>query len=145
LKNYTDFTNRLETHKRRLTQMGVNYNPSAVPPQLGAWTSNQTPALYATLSWNITSSITNAGEIDVSFCWKTGNNGLDIAWAALLENGVEIDRDTHAGFTGVSTVQPYYALRLPARRPGATYSLSAFVQGRGGTNSNGIVYRPNWD
>ncbi len=34
LKNYTDFTNRLEVHKQRLTQLGVNYNPSAVPPQI---------------------------------------------------------------------------------------------------------------
>ena len=68
-----------------------------------------------------------------------------IAWAALSENGVEIDRDTHAGFTGVAPVKPAYILRLPARRPGATYTLSASVQGRGGTNSNGIIYRPNWD
>jgi hexosaminidase len=123
----------------------VNYNPSAVPAQLGTWSSNQTPAIYATLSWDVTSSVTEAGEIDVSFCWKTGANGMDIAWTALLENGVEIDRDTHAGFTGVTPVKPAYILRLPGRRPGATYTLAASVQGRGGTNSNGVVYRPKWD
>jgi hexosaminidase len=145
LKNFTDFTNRLVTHDQRLARAGANYNPLAVPPQLGIWSSNQIPALYATLTWDITTSVTNAGEIDLSFCWKTGANGLDIAWAALSENGVEIDRDTHAGFTGVSPVQPAYILRLPARRPGATYILSASVQGRGGTNSNGIIYRPRWD
>jgi len=145
LKNYTDFTNRLETHKLRLARMGVNYNPSAVPPQLGTWSSNQTPAIYATLTWDITASVTAAGEIDVSFCWKTGANGLDIAWAALLENGVEIDRDTHAGFTGVSPVKPAYILRPPARRPGATCSFAASVQGRGENNYNGIFYPQNWN
>jgi hexosaminidase len=145
LKNWTDFTNRLIVHKQRLTQMGVNYNPSATPPQLGTWTPAQTPATYSTRTWDITASVTAQGEIDVSFCWKTGANGLDIAWAALLENGVEIDRDTHAGFTGVTPVKPSYILRLPARRPGATYTLAASVQGRGGTDSTGIVYRPNWD
>ncbi len=145
LKNYTDFTNRLVVHKQRLTQLGVNYNRSAVPPQIGSWTSAQISPSYSTLAWDITSSVTNAGEIDVSFCWKTGTNGLDIAWAALLENGVEIDRDTHAGFTFTTPIKPAYVLRLPARRRGATYTLQASVAGRGGTNSNGIVYRPNWD
>ena len=145
LKNWTDFTNRLETHKLRLRKLGVNFNPYGPPPQLGAWTSAQTPAAYATLSWDITSSVTTRGEVDVSFCWKTGANGLDIAWAALLENGVELDRDTHAGFTGATPSRPTYVLRLPARRPGATYTLQASVQGRGGTNSNGVVYRPNWN
>jgi len=145
LKNWTDFTNRLVVHKQRLTQMGVNYNPSATPPQLGTWIPAQTPATYETRTWDITSSVTARGEIDVSFCWKTGNHGLEIAWAALLENGVEIDRDTHAGFTGVTPARPTYVLRLPARRPGATYTLAASVMGRGGTNSTGVVYRPNWN
>ena len=145
MKNWTDFTNRLGVQKQRLTQMGVNYNPSATPPQIGTWSPSQTPASYATLTWDITSSVTNAGEIDISFCWKNGANGLDIAWAALLENGVEIDRDTHVGFTGATPTQPIYVLRLVGRRPGATYTLSASVQGHGGTDSTGIIYRPNWD
>ena len=145
LKNWTDFSNRLEVQKQRLTQMGVNYNPHATPPVLGNWSPAQTPATYATMTWDITPSVTASGEIDVSFCWKTGAHGLDIAWVALLENGVELDRDTHAGFTGVSPSRPVYVLRLPAKRPGATYTLAASAQGRGGTNSNGVVYRPNWN
>ena len=58
LKNWTDFTNRLQVHRQRLRQMGVNYNPSSTPPQLGTWTPAQTPATYATLTWDITASIT---------------------------------------------------------------------------------------
>jgi hexosaminidase len=145
LKNYTSFTNRLAIHNQRLSNAGVNFNPLAVPPTVGTWAPAQTPATYFTLSWNITWNITKAGEIDVSFCWKSGANGLDIAWAALLENGVEIDRDTHAGFTGAGPVKPAYILHLPALRPGATYSIAASVQGRGGTDSTGIVYRTNWN
>ena len=128
--------------------MGINYNPSATPPQLGTWTPAQTPATYSTRTWDITSSVTAPGEIDVSFCWKTGANGLDIAWAALLENGVEIDRDTHAGFTSAEeSPEPGRPTSCACRRyrPGATYTLAASVQGRGGTDSTGIVYRPNWD
>ena len=149
LKNWTDFTNRLVTHEQRLARAGINYNPYGTPPQLGTWSPG--PATYSTLSWDITSNITNAGEVSVSFCWKSGTNRLDIAWAALLQNGIEIDRDTHIGITATNNAptsslpRPLYVLRLPALRPGATYTLSASVQGHGGTNSNGIIYKPNWD
>jgi hexosaminidase len=145
LRNYADFTNRLVFHKQRLTQAGINYNHSAVPPQLGSWAANQISTNFVTLQWDITTNVVAAGEIDASFCWKTGANALDMAWAALLENGVEIDRDTHNGYTGVSMTNAVYILRLPARRPTASYTLRASVAGRGGTNSNGIVYFPNWN
>jgi hexosaminidase len=134
-------------HEQRLTQLGLNYNHESTPPQIGSWNSSQISTSFSSLAWDITGSVTNAGEIDVSFCWKSGTNGLNIAWAALEENGVEIDRDPHAGFTGTNApiVKPAYVLRLPARRPGATYTLRASVAGDFGPDSNGIVYRPNWD
>ncbi|MSU57408.1 MAG: beta-N-acetylhexosaminidase [Pedosphaera sp.] len=144
-KNWTDFTNRLEFHKQRLTRMGVNFNPYGAPPPLGQWKPAQMSTNYIALDWTITSSVTNFGKLDVSFCYKSGANGMDIAWAALLENGIELDRDTHAGFTGVTPVRPVYILRLPALRPGATYTLRASIASRGGTDSTGVIYRPNWD
>jgi hexosaminidase len=147
LKNYADFTNRLVTHTQRLNRMGVNYNRSVLPPVLGTWTPAQISSSYSTVTWDITSSVTEPGEIDVSFCYSTGLHGINIAWAALLENGVELDRDTHGGYsgTGITNYRPAYIVRLPARRPGATYTLAASIQGRGGTNSNGTIYRPDWD
>jgi len=98
--------------------MGVNFNKGTVPPQAGTWTQSQitSSSTYFPLQWDITSNVTAAGEVDVCFCWKTGANGLDIQWTALLENGVEIDRDTHTGFTGSSPSFPLYVLRLPFRR-----------------------------
>jgi hexosaminidase len=145
LKNYTSFTNRLVIHNQRLANAGANYNPLAVPPTIGTWAPAQMSTNYFTLTWNITWNVTQAGEVDVSFCWKSGAHGLDIAWAALLENGLEIDRDTHAGFTGAGPVKPAYILHLRALRPGATYTLAASVASRGGTDSTGIVYRTNWN
>jgi hexosaminidase len=145
-KNWSDFTNRLAVHKERLTQMGVNYNPSATPPAIGAWTPSISTN-YTTVDWDISGSVTNFGGFDVSFCAKSGTNGLDIAWAALVENGVELDRDTHPGFTATNATptRASYVLRLPAYRPGATYTLRASVAGRGGTSSGGVIYRPNWN
>ena len=145
LKDFNSFSNRLTLHKQRLDWMGVNYNHTATPPQVASWTQAQISTSYQTLQWDITSSITNSGEIDLTFCWKTGANGLDIAWAAVIENGIEIDRDTHAGFTGASPVKPLYVLKVPIRNPSATYLLRASVAGRGGNISNGIIYFPNWN
>jgi hexosaminidase len=145
LKNYSSFTNRLAVHKQRLAQLGLNYNRSATPPKIGTWVQSQISTSYSPLVWDITTNVVSAAEIDVSFCYQSGANGLDIQWVALEENGVEIDRDTHAGFTGVSPVKPSFVLRLISRRPGATYTLRASVAGRGGTASNGTVFMPNWD
>ncbi len=144
LKDFTSFTNRLAADELRLAQMGVNYNHYAVPTA-GMWAPSNTPAAYAPLSWDITTNVAAAGEIDASFSYTAGTNSLLIAWAALLENGAEIDRDTHAGTAGTSTSKASYVLRLPARKAGAAYTLRVSVQGSGGTNSAGTVYLPNWD
>lgn len=143
-KNWTDFTNRLEFHKQRLAQMGVNYNIYGTPPTVGSWTGPIASNLFSILSWDISTNVTARGEIDLSFCRKSGTNDLDIAYVALLENGVEIDRDPHLGLTG-GVPRATYVLRLPARRPGAIYTIQASVQGHGGTNSNGVIYRTNWN
>ena len=147
LKNYTDFSARLATHAQRLAQMGVNYNTGAAPPIIGVWTPTviTNSSAYFNLVWDVSNLVTAGGEIDVSYCWTSGSNGLDIAWAALLENGAEIDRDTHAAFAGSSPNDPVFVLRLPFRKASATYAIRASVKGEGGTTSNGTVYMPNWD
>jgi hexosaminidase len=149
-KNYTNFLTRLAMHEQRLAQMGINYNQETVP-QIGSWAPTQITTSPTTLQWDITTNVTAAGEIDVSFAYVSGANSLNIQWAALLQNGTEIDRDTHNGFAhsstpaAASTNATIYVLHLPARKPGATYQINTSVQGLGGTNSTGTVYLPNWD
>jgi hexosaminidase len=150
LRNFTDFTNRLELHKLRLKAAGINYNTSITPPVIGSWSSNQITTSFSTLEWDVTTNLTSAGEFDVSFAWKAGTtNGLLLQWGALIEN--EIDRDTHQGWSGyVSTTtsaatNAVYILRLPALRPSATYKLRASVLGTNGINSYGLLYKPNWN
>jgi hexosaminidase len=127
--------------------MGVNYNKGAAPPVITNWTSAQitNSSAYFTLQWDISSLVSAGGEIDVSYCYTSGADGLDIQWTALLENGVEIDRDTHTAFAGSSPNDPLFVLKLPFRKAGATYAIRASVKGDGGTASNGTVYMPNWD
>jgi hexosaminidase len=149
-KNFGDFTNRLMTYEQRLTLGRINYNRETIP-QIGSWLPAQIQTTPTTLQFDITTNVTAAGEVDVSFCYVSGGNPLNIAWTALLENGTEIDRDTHAGFAqnstpaAATTNATLYVLHLPARKNGATYAIQTSVQGSGGNNSTGIVYLPNWN
>jgi hexosaminidase len=142
-QSYNSFTNRLVLHEQRLTQMGVNYNHETIP-QIGAW-GPTIPASPTTLTWDITTNVNAAGEIDVSFVRTAGNNGLQISSVALLQNGTQVDIDTHTGVAGTSPAYTLYILHLPETKPGATYTIQAVVSGYNGTSSSGVVYLPNWN
>ena len=146
-RNFDDFTHRLKTDEQRLDQMGVNYRSSALGDgavslgvKIGGWQPAQIQTEPAPLEWDVTAQITAPGKARVGFDYTEGACGIDIAWAALLENGVEISRDQHAGFTGSSPRQPVYTLAVPAPKAGAKYTLRAQVAGSGGTDSRGNVH-----
>lgn len=143
LKNYTNFVQRVATHEIRLASMGVNFDPTNVT-QIGSWSPSVISTSPVTLTWDITSNVVKGGEVNASFWYTTGADGLWIYSATLLENGVMIDQDVHTGFAGDGSSNWVYILRLPERKPGATYTLQASVAGRGGTASSGNVYLPNW-
>lgn len=152
LHNYTSFTSRLAVQEQRFAQMGLNYDHESIPA-IGAW-GPTVSASPTTMTWNITTNVTAAGEIDVSF-WYTSGANLSITSVALLVNGVQVDIDTHTGLAEpTSTYQatePFipiftlYVLHLPETKPGATYTIQAVVQSSGGTTTSGTVYLPNWD
>lgn len=144
LKNYADFSQRLTTHLQRLAQVGVNHDRTNAV-RIGTWAA-AVSTNGVTTNYDITPYVAGAGEIDVSFYYTSGTNGLDVGWAALLENGVEIDRDNFAGFAGSSyTALPVYVLHLGIFKSGATYTIRASIAGRGGTTTAGTVYLTNWN
>ena len=146
-RNYEDFLRRLKTDDRRLDQLGVNYrNPDlgdgdvAKGVKIASWKPEQIKAELAPLEWDITSRITAPGKARVYFDYTDGACGIDIQSAVLLEDGVEVSRDAHAGFAGGESRKPSYTLDIPAPRPGAHYTLVARVAGSGGTDSTGNVF-----
>jgi hexosaminidase len=145
-RNFDNFKLRLKTDEQRLDQLGVSYRNSALGDgsdttgvKIGDWQPAQIKTEPAPLEWDVTANVTAAGKAKVHFNYTEGAHGIDIAWAALLENGQEISRDTHAGFTGSNPREPFYSLDVPTPKSGAKYTLRAQVAGSGGTDSHGNV------
>ena len=146
-RNFEDFKLRLKRNEQRLDQMGVNYRSSALPDgavgqKVGDWNPSQISTTPAPLEWDVTAQVKSAGAAKVNFEYSHGAHGIDIAWVVLLEDGKEIARDAHVGFTGGSPRKPVYSLTVPATKPGAHYTLRAQISGSGGNDSNGSVF---WD
>jgi hexosaminidase len=152
-KNFNDFTNRLTVDAQRLAQMGLNYNRET-NTQIGSWgPSVSTNA--TTVSYDITSYTTKAGEIDVSFVFTSGSDGINVYSVTLLENGTQVDINTFNGFAGLANYTQtgnsfggvaYYVLHLPAFHPGSTYTIQASIAEQGiKASSNGKVFLPNWN
>jgi hexosaminidase len=156
-KNFTDFTNRLwQVGVQRLAQMGLNYNKEGVP-QIGTYSSASTS--QQTVTYDITSNVTKAGDINIAFVYTTGaTNGVNVSNGILFENGVQIDTDNHTGLAAkifktsvtyfaqasVPTLA-YYIFKLPTYHPGATYTVQAKITGVSANSTSGNVYMPNWN
>lgn len=150
-QNFTSFTNRLTVEEQRFAQMGLNYDHETIP-NIGSWSS--VPSSGQTLTFDITTNVTSAGEVDISF-WYLSGTALNISSVSLLVNGVQVDVDTHAGTAEATATyqatEPFipiftlYVLHLPQLTPGATYTIQATVAGKSGTSGTGTVYMPNWN
>lgn len=146
-RDLASFKARLATHLRRLDQLDVNY--FRPPPVVGTWTPQQLAGGAAQLEWVVTSSVDGAGPYEATFLYQRGGHGTDILGAALLEDGREIQRDAHSGFSGHEKRDIVYRFELKEAKPTATYRLRARLAGAGGTDSAGIVLlarsRPAWN
>lgn len=152
-KNYTDFTTRLSMDVQRLAQMGLNYNRET-NTLIGTW-GPSVPTSPTTVNYDITTYVTKAGEVDVSFIYTGGSDGLNVYSVALLENGVPVDSNTFRGFAGLANYTQtgnalggvaYYPLHLPVFHPGSTYTIQASISEQGSSaSSNGKVFLPNWN
>ncbi len=137
-RNEADFFRRLAVHEMRLEKLGVNFRRDR-SVLVGEWKLSMISTQLNTVDWNVTEQLAGAGEYHVTFEYSRGAHALKIDSVALLENGAEIARETHAGFSGSEHRNPVYVLKVPARKPGATYLLQARVAGEGGTDSSGAV------
>lgn len=140
-QNFDNFMARMQTHVARLRAMGINVFPfDAGGLSAGTWQSDQIGEQWTQKEWDITPRITKAGAWEISFEYSSGAHRLDIAWSELLQNGVAVARDEHAGTTGARTTNNVYRLILPQWTPGAHYVLRAQVRADAGNDSNGDIF-----
>lgn len=145
LKKFGNFESRLEVHEKRLAASGINYwEPRAM--QIGEWKRADLLAKPAMLEWNFPKDFQSAGTYRLSLNYQKGRESLKVDWAALLENGHEISRDTHPGLAGLGYNRPVkakswnYFLNLPKFEKGAKYSVQVSVAAGDGADSSGLVF-----
>ncbi len=138
-RNLADFKARLEHHFPRLDELQVAYSRVSYGVEVGAWDEKTIKSEYQTSEWDISSNVDSSGVILVrpEYRWE---RPLTAEWVALLEDGRELVRDTHAGYTGPDGDRNnVYRLPLSDWKPGAKYTVRASVRGEGGTNSSGVI------
>lgn len=144
-RDWEDFLRRMETHFQRFDRLGVQYAREHGGVSLeGAetiaqWLPGQMSEEGVALEWDLTPHVDAAGTWDVIFYYTAGACAVEIEWAALLENGVEVARDEHLGWSGANKRDIVYRLKLEEHDPNAEYTLRAWLASSGGTDSTGDV------
>ncbi len=108
--------------------------------RVGGWTPEMMSEDFVVLPYNISEVLKQSGDYEVILDYEKGYHGVAIEWVALIENGSEIARDTHIGWSGTSELGHVYRLRINSVHPGAMYTLSVSMRCDGGTDSTGSVY-----
>jgi len=137
LKSWPDFSERMKAHFRRLDALGVDYFKPAV--KVGEWKGNQLSGSFKTLEWDITDHLAGPGHYRFTVRHDRGGNDVIIRWAAVLEDGREIARDTHEGMSGERDRAHNYRFRLHTVREGRDYTLKVSMRSEGGNDSAGSI------
>lgn len=144
-REWKDFSARMEEHNKRLQTFGVKYGiPEEITTEgakvIGSWKGAEMNEKLVELEWDATTLITGKGAYEVLPWYTSGIAGIEIAWAALLENGKEIQRDTHEGWSGVDKRNMIYRFVVKNPTAGARYAVKLQFRPIGGSDSNGDVF-----
>jgi hexosaminidase len=107
--------------------------------KIGEWKPAQIKGDFQAVEWSLGDRVKNTGEIEVVMLYKKGAKGIDIQSVALYEDGNEVAKDSHTGFSGAKLTNIAYKLKLNTFNPNAKYSIKAVIKGSAGTDSYGEV------
>jgi hexosaminidase len=142
-RDWEGFVERSKTHYRRLTAYGLKFPMDwAVGGNgvvLGSWTPEKLTSSSVELEWDASANLKDAGRYEVIMLYQKGEHGIAINWIALIEDGKEIARDTHHGWSGYGKDNIVYTLELPARKPHSSYTIRAGIDCHLGTDSTGDI------
>jgi len=144
-RDWKDFEARLASHLKRLEILGVKYGVDELALSLedttliGRWRPDRMSEQGVELEWDASQVIDGPGKFDVFLVYFTGTAGIQIDWVALLQDGTEIQRDTHLGWSGINKRDIRYSFDLKEHLPGSKYTIKAGIASQGGTDSSGEV------
>ncbi len=144
-RDWKDFKKRMTRHYKRLEIIGVKYGKDELGASIkgstlvGDWRPDRMSEEGVTLEWDVSKMIDDAGVYEAIFLYTAGSSAIQLEWVALLENGKEIHRDTHTGWSGHDKRNIVYKLELESRKPDAVYTIRANLASVGGTDSKGEV------
>lgn len=145
LRDWEDFRERMETHFRRYEILGIQYGREhgglniEGATTFAQWQPHQMSEEGAVLEWDLTGQVDGPGTYELIFFYTKGACAVEIEWAALLEDGREVSRDTHLGWSGANKRDILYRLSLADFDPERSYTLRARLVSKGGTDSTGDV------
>lgn len=102
------------------------------------WIPDLTPRQYGDMSWTVTEPLVPGKETRVFFQYTKGRHRLNVR-NVRLASGTTIVKDDHFGFTGEAKKDNVWFFEIPADAPAGGWSLTAEIQGDGGTDSAGII------
>ena len=138
-RNWNDFRRRLKVHALRLDELDVNYRHD-LSVKIGEWAPSQINTNGINLEWDITSQMKGPGQYHITFEHAAGR-GLFISSVSLLQDGVEVAKDTHHGFAAAHPTKPVFVLNL-AKNEKANYTLRASVSGADSSGAVYLVFKP---
>ena len=144
-RNWENFESRMQTHYKRLMKLGVKYGFNELDKYMkgstviGLWEAGQMKEGGVILDWDISGFIDGPGKYNAIFLYTNGTAAVQIAWSAILEQGTEIQKDVHTGWSGRDKRDIVYTFNLKEFNPKAKYTLKANLTPQGNTNSNGEV------
>ena len=143
-RDFNDFSNRLDTHLKRLTTMKVNYYHKDPGQKIGGWNTGELPPETKILEMDVTKFIKPYEK--AGFCWlnvqyDSGENDFLSEWAALSVDGKEVFKDDNAGFSGQKRRASSYILIFPPDIGKAkTCTVRLAIKAKDGTDSAGSIW-----
>ena len=145
-RSWKDFESRMLTHNKRFEKLGVKYGFDELENYIkdsvviGNWKAEQMKKEGVELNWDLSPFVKDPGTYHAIFFYTKGTAAIEIAWAAILEDGKEIQRDAHTGWSGGNKRDIVYKFVLSRINPKASYTLKAHLTPHGDTtDSNGEV------
>ncbi|MEQ9407701.1 MAG: DUF1592 domain-containing protein [Fuerstiella sp.] len=118
-----------------ITRSITDENPSGEKLE---WTPAETPKSYTDQAWTVTEPLIPGKETRVFFQYSKGRHRLNIR-NVRLTSGEHVLEDRHFGFTGTARRDNVWFFPIPGDAPATGWTLTAEIQGDGGTDSHGII------